>query len=775
MSQPTPDPSAPTPLVGRPLSRREDGPLLSGTGRFLADLEVPGALHAVFVRSQVAHGLLRAVRAGPELAGGGALLLTAGDLELPDLPEWPRPGAAQRASLGRPCLARERVRFVGEPVAVVLAESAAAAVDAAEQVEVEVERLPSVADPLAALDPGAPLLFPEHGSNLVLSDPSGEEEDVLAGAEVVVRARFRNQRLAPVPMEPNGAVVVPRDDGRLDCYVSSQAPFGVRAAIARALGRPEAEVHVVVPLVGGGFGAKGGSYPEQLVVAAAAARLGRPVRYHETRSENLLAMTHGRAHLQDVELGALRDGTIVGLRVRTIGDVGAYCTRGWIPLRTSRLMATGPYRIARSAVTSLGVVTNTSPVGPYRGAGRPEATALLERSMDLLAGELEMDPAELRRRNLLRPDELPYRAASGAHYDSGDYGGALERALALAGYEGLRAEQSAARSGGESVALGIGLSTFVEVSGVGSEYGSVRVEPSGRLAVVTGSSPHGQGHETTLSQVVAELFGVEPSLVDVVHSDTDLVARGVGTFGSRSGQLAGSAVTRAGEAVLEKARRLAAHLLEADPADVVVNSGGSLGVAGVPSRSVGLAELAAASRRPDLPPGLAGDLAAESDFSQEEGTFPFGAHLAVAEVDRETGEARLRRLVAVDDCGNQINPTVVAGQVHGGLAQGIAQALYEGFAYDEDAVPLTATLVDYAVPSAADLPSYELGETVTPTDRNPLGAKGIGESGAIGAAAAVQNAVLDALAPYGVREVDMPLTPERLWRALSAASPGGPG
>ncbi len=749
-------------ILGHRVDRREDPPLLTGSARFVADLDGEGVLSAAFVRSTVAHGHLTSIDVSEALdAPGVVAVFTADDLGLADLPEWPRPDGPPRPELARPCLARERVRFVGEAIAVVVAETEAEAVDALELVVVDVDDLPAVVDPLAALEPDAPLLFPEVGSNVVLSTVLGGGEDALESADVVVRARFVNQRVAPVPMEPNGAAVWPLPDGTLECVVSCQAPFGVRNAIASCLGKEPADVWVHAPAVGGGFGAKGGAYPEHVVVAAVAERLGRPVRYVETRSENLLSMTHGRGQVQEIALGARHDGTIVGLEARTVTEMGAYCWRGAISLATSRLMATGVYRVPRLALTSLGVVTNTSPVGPYRGAGRPEATAMIERAIELLAEELGMDSLEVRRRNFLRPEEFPYATPTGASYDSGDYGRALDAVLEHAGYAALVEEREARRASGSSRQLGIGVSTFVEVSGTGPEYGGVSVAPDGTVVVTTGASPHGQGHETTLSQLVCGLFQVPADRVRVVHSDTRAVPHGVGTFGSRSGQLAGSAVHRAATVVLERVRKAAADLLEAAAGDIVVGDDGRFFVAGVPAKAVTLAEVAAAG-----PPG---DLEADGDFAQEEGTYPFGAHLAVVEVDAETGKARLVRLVAVDDCGQVINPTIVEGQVHGGLAQGAAQALFEEMVYDELANPLTTTLADYAMPAASELPSFETHETVTPTPRNPLGMKGVGESGTVGAAAAVQNAVMDALAPFGVRHLDMPLTPVRIWTALQEA------
>jgi aerobic carbon-monoxide dehydrogenase large subunit len=748
-------------VLGHRVERREDPPLLTGAVDFLADLRPEGMLHAVFVRSAVAHGALRRVEVTDARGEPGVVAVcTADDLGLGDIPEWPRKDGPPRPELARPCLARGHVRFVGEAVAVVVAESAAAAVDAAELVAVDVDPLPPVVDPLDALEADAPLLFPDLGTNVVL-EAAPADVDVLEAADVVVRARFVNQRVAAVPMEPNGTLVIPVPGGGLDCVVSCQAPFAVRRGVAHALGVEEETVRVRTVAVGGGFGAKGGVYPEQVVVAALAARLGRPVRHLETRSENLVAMSQGRGQVQDVALGARRDGTIVGLRARTVTDVGAYPWRGAIPFRTARLMATGVYRIPRVALTSLGVVTNTTPIGPYRGAGRPEATAMLERAIDLLADELGMDPAEVRRANMLAPGDFPYTTATGAVYDSGDYGLALEKALELAGYDALRAEQAERRRRADPVALGLGLSTFVEVSGSGGEYGGVSIGEDGVVVVTTGASPHGQGLATALAQIVGTVLGVGAERVRVVHSDTALVPEGVGTFGSRSGQLAGNAVFAAARAVLDQARELASGFLEAAPADVVVVDGG-LAVAGVPTSALSWAELAAAA--PD------GRLHSEGGFTQDLGSYPFGAHVAVVEVDTETGRVSLLRLVAVDDCGTVVNPTIVEGQVHGGLAQGVGQALFEEVRYDELGNPLTTTLADYGIPSAAELPSYELGATETRSPRNPLGMKGVGESGTVGSTVAVQNAVVDALRPFGVRHVDMPLTSEHVWRAIRGAA-----
>jgi len=749
--------------------RREDPPLLTGAARYTDDLAAPGTLHAAFVRAPLAHGRILDVEAAaaaamPAVAG----VFTAADLALP-----PMPAASAPAAFARPALAEATVRFLGEPVAVVVAETRAQALDAVDAVEVDYEPLEAVVDPLAALDADAPLLFPEAGSNLAKQRTWPEPSTALEGAEVVVAARFVNQRLAVVPLEPNAALAVP-DPARdaLTLYIPCQAPFWARDTVAEALGLPADRVRVIAPAVGGGFGARIATYPEQVVVAALARRLGRPVRYVESRSESMVAMTHGRAQVQEVELGATRDGRLTGLRARLVGDGGAYPGEAAYLPGSTRLMSSGAYRIPRIEVATACVVTNTTPVAAYRGAGRPEATAMLERAVDLLAGELGMDPAELRRRNLIRAGDFPYDTPTKARYDSGDYPAALERVLEAAGYPALRAEQTERRRAGRRCQLGVGLSVYVEMTGTGSEYGAVAVEPEGRVTVRTGTSPHGQGHETAFAQLVAATLGVALDEVTVVHSDTALVPRGDGTMASRSLQVGGSAVLQAAEQVLDKARTLAAHLLEARVEDVAVFPGEGLGVAGAPSTALPWRELAAAAADPARrPAGMASGLDAAADFELPHATYPFGAHLAVCEVDVETGRARLVRYLAVDDAGRIHNPLLAEGQVHGGIAQGIAQALYEEVRYDRQGNCLTGTLASYAMPSAADLPAFETERTQTPSPLNPLGAKGIGESGAVGATPAVQNAVVDAVRHLGVTHVDMPLTPERVWRAIRAADP----
>jgi carbon-monoxide dehydrogenase large subunit len=754
-------------ILGRAVHRTEDRGLVTGEALFTEDIAVDGLLHAVFVRSTVAHARVASIDAAEARSMLGVEgVFTAGDLDLPAITF----GESVPDEFARPVLALDVVRFVGEPVAVILADTPAHAMDAAEAVRVDYDPLQTAAQPLAALEDDAPVLFPKAGTNVARErnwhHGSG---DPLKGADVVVRARFVNQRVAPVPMESNAILAVP-ENGGLTCWIPCQAPFWMRDEIAEAVGLKKRAVRVIAPAVGGGFGAKTSTYPEQRVVAALALRLGRPVRHIESRSENLISMTHGRAQIQDVELGATRDGTLVGLKARVVADMGAYPIGTYLPMLTHQ-MACGVYRIARVDFQALSVVTNTTPVDAYRGAGRPEATAMLERAIDMLAVELDMDPAEVRRRNFIRPDEFPLKTVTGGKYDSGEYEKALGEALRNAGYEQLRKEQAERRDRGGTKLLGIGISSYVEITGWGSEFGSAQVERDGSITLFTGVSPHGQGHETAFAQLGADLFKVPLDRVRVLHSDTGLLPKGNGTMGSRSLQLGGSAVWNAGQGVVEKARRIAAHALEAGLDDVVLSDDGRIGVVGAPDRSFGWAELAEMAVDPArLPEGLEPDLSDVADFDAKGNTFPFGSHVAVVEVDTETGQVRVLRHVAVDDCGRIVNPMLVQGQQHGGIAQGIAQALYEEVQFDESGTPLTGSLMAYEMPTPPDLPSFETSNTVTLSPRNPLGAKGIGESGTVGSTPAVQNAVIDALSHLGVHHMDLPLSPERVWRAIREAT-----
>jgi aerobic carbon-monoxide dehydrogenase large subunit len=755
---------------GAAVRRREDPPLIKGEGTYTDDLRLPRELHAVFVRSEVAHGRIESVDTAAAASQPGVVAVyTAGDLDLQPF----GPGPMAPDDMLRPVLATDVVRFQGEAIAFVVAETREAAVDASELVEVEIEPLDVVVDPERALDDDATKLFPDKGTNLAFATEP-RDTDVLTEADVVVRSRYVNQRLSAVPMEPAAAVAAP-EEGGVRLWIPCQAPHTARDVAAASLGLDKDKVRVTIPNVGGAFGARIPPYPEQIAIAAAALRLERPVRYVESRWETMIAMQHGRAQVQEVELGAKSDGTLVGVKVRVIADCGAYPGDAVLMPFLTGQMASGVYRVPRVDFAYRAVVTNTTPIGAYRGAGRPEATALLERSMDQLAAKLDIDPAELRRRNFIAPDDFPHQTVAGARYDSGEYERALEKVLAAAGYDDLRAEQARRRESGDPRQLGIGLCTYVELTGLGVEIGTCTVDEDGTVTVKTGTSPQGQGHETTWAQLVSWTLGVPMDDVRIVHSDTTKVARGMGTMGSRTLQVGGSAMINATREVLEKGRQLAAHLLEAAPDDVQVVPGQGLGVAGTPSATISWADLAKAANDPSrLPEGMEPGLDATNDFETPDSSYPFGAHLAVVEVDVETGMADLVRHVTVDDSGKIANPLLAEGQIHGGIAQGVAQALYEEMAYDEDGNCLTGSLTSYALPTAAELPLFETARTETPSPLNPLGAKGIGESGAIGATPAVWNAVVDAVSHLGVDNVDMPATPQRVWQAIQASKEGAP-
>lgn len=753
-----------TSIFGTVVHRVEDPRFLRGLARYTETMRPPGALRAVVVRSIIAHGRLLDIDATEARGMPGVVAVYLGsDLAIP-----PRPPAGNVAdTFERVVPATEVVRFVGEPLALLVAETLAQAMDAAETILVDVDPLEPVIGVDDALAPGAPVLFPDAASNVAHAFEEAWDEDVLEGAEVVVRTRVVHQRLAPVPMEANAIVAVP-DDGGMTLWVSTQIPFDVRSDVAELLGLEKDRVRVVAPDVGGGFGAKGVVYPEYLFVARAASLLGRPVAWQEIRGESMVTLSHGRAQIHEVELGATRGGDLVGLRVDILADMGAYPIGAYIPV-TTKTMLPGCYRIPRVASRGRAIVTTTSPVDAYRGAGRPEAAASIERAMDLLADELGMDPLELRRRNLI--EEFPHTTAVGSRYDVGAYREALERATELADVEALRREQTERRARGDRLALGIGVSVYVEVTGFArKEYASVEVGADGSATVRAGTSSHGQGHETAFAQITSGVLGIPIDRIRVVHSDTAEVPRGEGTFGSRSLQIGGSSVFESGSAVLERAKAIAARELEASVEDLEVTEDGRLGVVGAPEVAISwaaLAELAADPGR--VPDGSAPGLLAETRRFQSDYTYPFGAHVAVAEVDVETGDVRLLRHIAVDDCGTILNPMLVEGQVHGGLGQGIAQALFEEVVYDELGTPLTANLATYAMPAASDLPSFERGVMQTPTPLNPLGAKGIGESATIGSTPAVVNAAVDALSHLGVRHLDPPLTPEKVWRAIREA------
>jgi aerobic carbon-monoxide dehydrogenase large subunit len=754
-------------VVGQRVRRREDPRFLRGEGLYVDDIQLPGALHLTFVRSYLAHARINGIEKSAAEAAG-AQVFTAADTDLTVNPAPPFLGLDPR--LFRPLLASQTVRFVGDIVAMVLAETREASADAAELVEVDYEPLPAVTDPLEAARDEV-LLFPDLGTNLCMHrPPDNPDPELLASSDVRIQGRLVSQRISACPIEPRSSASQFGEDGRLTLWISSQTPHQDKMVLGALLGLDEQDVRVVAPDVGGGFGAKGIAV-EDLLVGWLARATGRPVRWTETRSENMVAMHHGRAMVLDFELGSTRDGRVEALRLNILADSGAYPGLGALLPSLTAMMSSGVYQIPKIEVDIKVVATNTTPIGPVRGAGRPEATQMLERAMDLLAAELSLDPAEVRRRNFIPADAFPFTTSSGAGYDVGDYAGALRLALESAGYDELRRAQSTRRQNGSARQLGIGLSTYVEVTnGISeSEFGGVEITPAGEAIVRTGSFSQGQGHETTFAQIVAERLGLPIEKVTVTKGDTDVVPRGTGTYGSKSTQLGGVAAGQASEEVVETGKRLAAAELEAHPEDMVLDlQDGRFHVTGSPQPSLTWGELAS---RLDAQ-GRLGELSAEVDFKAAQPTFPFGAHIAVVEVDTETGAVELQRIVAVDDAGRIINPLVAEGQVHGGVAAGIAQALYEELTYDEEGNPQNASLVTYGIPGPTELPPIEVVVMETPTPVNPLGVKGIGESGTIGATPAVHNAVIDALVPFGVRHIDMPVNGEAVWRALQDARKG---
>ena len=752
-------------ILGTSVERKEDPDLLTVGGMYVDDLAPSDALHAVFVRSTMAHADIKGVDTADAASEPGVIgVFTAADLDLTPLPSA-MPMLNQ--DMHRTWLASDRARYVGEAIAVVVAKTRNEAIDAAELVVVDYEPLTPVISIDDALTDET-LLFPAAGTNKAFMVPSGADDTFFDGCDVTVDLTFRNQRLAPCPLEPRATVAKwdtgPDGTQRLTQWSSTQGAHGTRDSLAAATGVDPAHVRVICPDVGGGFGAKNGGYPEDVVVSLLARHLDTPVRWAEMRSESMLGLVHGRGCVFSATIGGSRDGRVTAYKVHSNQDGGAYPNVGAVLPFITRIMASGVYDIANVDFSANSVVTNTVPMGAYRGAGRPEAAAAIERMMDAFAAEIGMDPAEVRRKNFIQPTAFPFTSPTGAEMDSGEYDKALDAVMALADYPALRADQEARRNDPSAKLLGLGWAAYVEIANpmANSEYGSIEVRPDGSALVLTGSSAHGQGHHTAFAQLAAEITGIDFDKIEVRHGDTNEVPRGGGTGGSKSLQVGGSAVWEASEAVVEKAKDIAAELLEANPADIVLDTTvGSFSVAGTPALSKNWADIGAKAAEPE---GL--NLMAEVDFQPPGATFPFGAHLSVVEVDRDTGEVTCLRHIACDDAGTMVNPMLVEGQVHGGVASGIAQALVEEFVYDEQGNPITSNFMDYALVSAAELPSFERIPQETPTPRNPLGAKGIGESGTIGATPAVQNAVIDALAHLGVRHVDIPTTAERVWRAM---------
>lgn len=767
--------------VGRPLRRVEDRRLVTGGGVYVDDVQVPTGrpLAVAFVRSPHPHARVQSIdiSAARALPGVRDVVVGADTAHL----DYQQPSAPVVRAALRPMylpIATDTVRYVGEIVAAVLAEDPQRARDAADLVEVEYDPLPGVSDPAAALEPGAPLLHPEYGTNEAFRDAFGSPADAVdaafAAAEHVTTLRIRSPRLASVPIEPR--VIMAQWDASesiLRVWPSTQRPFGTRGEVASVLGLDPSRVHVVARDVGGGFGTKGIPYREEAVLAYFAYKhrdTGPAVRWTSTRSEDFQTMLTGRDQVA-VAAGAFdRDGTLRALRVQVIGACGAYLYGNTpLPIARAGRLFTGAYRVPLARGEVVGAFTNTPTTGPYRGAGRPEGALVAERIMDVAARELGLDPVEMRRKNLIPPDAFPYPTPTGVTYDSGNYEHTLDVALEMADYPGLLAERDAARARGDL--FGVGVCVFVEPSGgQGYESGAVRVEPDGSVTALSGAFAHGQGHLTTFAQVVADRLQLPIERVTVVQGDTRVVPEGVGTFGSRSTMLGGSALAITADRVLERMKQVAAHMLEAEPTDVAYEAGRFTPI-GVPSRAVTFDQVAAVAWDPSqLPADFAVGLHEEDRFKTPSDAWPHGTHVVAVRIDRDTGRIHLERYVAVDDAGVIVNPLLAAGQVMGGLAQGIGQALLEQVVFDEDGTLISGSLGDYAVPRAADLPTFLLGETVTPTTLNPLGAKGVGEGGTVGAPPAVVNAVIDALwTEFQIRELDMPLTPERVWAAMQAS------
>ena len=772
-------------LVGQRVKRREDPRLIQGRATYVDDIKIAGMQHLAFKRSDIAHGRIRSIETSAALAMDGveAIYTGAQIAELvPPMPvgtPWPAP--EHRA------LAVDTVRYAGEPVAVVVARDRYVARDAADAIVVSYDPLPVVVDPELAMTGQPTVIYPGFANNLALAGVPGGTgvsgntvdnsaiDKAFAQADVVISQRMVNHRLVPNAIEPRGVVAhFEPGKGTMTIWSSTQNPHVLRSIIAAMNGLGQDQVRAIAPEVGGGFGAKINVYGEDFVAAAISKQLGIPIKWIEDRSEAFVATSHGRDIIGYVDLAAKRDGTVLGLKLRLIADVGAYnfLFTAMIPTLTM-LMANATYNIPAIRVTVTEVFTNKTPTDAYRGAGRPEATYFVERALDMLARELKIDPADVRRKNFIRPDQFPFATQMGAVYDSGDYEKALDLALKNAGWDQLKKDRDAAKKEGRLV--GLGLAMYVEVCGLGPsailptggwEHSQVTIERDGRISATTGASPHGQGNETTFAQMLADQFGVPIEHVTILHGDTAVVKQGIGTFGSRSQAVGGAALHLAGGKVKTKMAKFASAMLEANENDLVFENG-RVFVKGAPASGKSFAEVAAFAYVPvPLPPGLEPGLSEEAFFEPTNNTYPFGCHISVVEVDRETGEPTLLKLVAVDDAGHLINPLIVEGQIHGGLAQGIGQAMIEEAVYNADGQLVTGSFMDYAMPRATDFPRFELDATVTPTPVNPLGAKGVGEAGTLGSTPSIVCAVVDALSEFGVKHIDMMLRPEKLWRII---------
>ena len=778
-----------TKFFGTRVKRREDPRLITGTGQYTDDVSRTGMLYAAFVRSPHAHARIKSVGLEAAKAAPGVVAVFSGkDLEdkvNPMPTAWLVPDANLKTP-PHPALAMDTVRYVGDGVAVVVAEDRYLAEDAVELVKVDYELLDPVVNSESATQEGAPVVHEEAQDNLAFNWTigGGDLDQAFADSDGVLKVRLLNQRLIPNAIEPRGCVAEYNfGSGELTLRMTSQNPHIHRLILSGVLDVPEHKLRIATPEIGGGFGSKLAVYADEAVVAFCAMQTGKPVKWVETRRENYLGTTHGRDHISDIELAYRQDGKILGLRIKTHANMGAYLSTAapGVPTWLYALMLSGVYDIPALQCQVLGVFTHTTPTDAYRGAGRPEATYLLERVVDLLAGELNQDIVEIRRKNFIQKEQFPHTVATTISYDSGDYELTLGRCLETLDYEAFRSEQAEARQNGRL--LGFGLSTYVEICGLGPsqvvgstgfqgglwESGLVRVHPTGKVTLMTGTNPHGQGEETTFAQMAGDLFGIPIEDVDVVHGDTDLIPMGMGTYGSRGTAVGGIALYQAAHKIIDKARKIAAHQIEAREDDLVFENG-SFQVKGSPDKSMSFQDVALQAYLAwNLPEGLEPGLEAQAFYDPDNFVFPFGAHACTVEVDPETGQTKILRYVAIDDCGRVINPMIVDGQIQGGIAQGIAQALYEFAYYDESGQLMTASMMDYAVPKASQIPRFELDRTETPSPVNPLGIKGIGEAGTIASSVAVANAVMDALSSHGIKHMDMPLTPPRVWESIQRA------
>jgi aerobic carbon-monoxide dehydrogenase large subunit len=769
-------------LVGARVKRREDPKLIRGLGQYVDDLKLPDMLHVAILRSPYAHAKIKSLETDASRQHPGVVAVVTGSDIKDHIGTLPVSGGNKTLRVPKHyVLAIDKVCYVGEGIAAVIAEGRYTARDALDLVRVEYEPLPVVTDPEKALASGSPVIHSEWPDNVAFraEQKQGDLTKAFKAAHKIVKQRLIHQRMAPIAIEPRGVVArYLAAEKELTVWSSTQIPHMLKSNLAKMLKLPENQVRVIAPEVGGGFGSKLNVYAEEPLLGYLALKLNRPVKWGESRSENFQATIHGRGQVGEVEAAVKKDGTILGLRYKVIADIGAYhqLNTPAIPPFTG-LMLSGCYRIPAISMELTAVFTNKMSTDAYRGAGRPEATFVIERIMDRIARELKIDPVAVRRKNFPKPAEFPFKTATGLVYDSGNYELALSKALKLAGYEKLRRDQKRLRNNGRY--LGIGVSTYVEICAMGPkgmfEYGKVQVEPDGKITVLSGASPHGQGQETSFAQIVADELGVELDDITVIHGDTAAVPRGIGTFGSRATAVGGTAIYQSAIEVREKARELASHLLEVDPDDLNFAEG-RFSVKGVPRKGFTIKQIAQEARQAGrFPTKMDLNLVSESQFEPANFTFPFGTHICVVEVDPQTGMIEIKKYIAVDDCGKVINPLLVDGQIQGGIVQGMGQALFEEVIYDEHGQLLTGNLMNYALPRAADLPRLNLTRTETPTPVNPLGIKGIGEAGTIGSTPAVVSALVDALSPFGVTHIDMPLTPQKIWSVCHETKAMGSG